>query len=743
MSDNMEYGSAEAEAYDAISLGSDGYRPPDSPAGTTAAPDTTEADKALIKEWTEKIKRAKKHYEKRFERMKQCQMIANEGRDKDWPESNYIVPVLKRHINVAVAALYARNPTATAKRKKKVQFQLWDGNYASLQQAMMAAQPKVDPMSGTQMPGDPNATALLMEVQQAHQDNVLMDRAGKTLEILFDHYLSDPGAGYKQQLKACVRRTKVCSVSWVKLGFQRVLEKNPDITGQIDDVTNQIQHLTLLLDDLSNDKFDENSARMAELKSMLADLQAQQDMIVREGPVLGFPKGNAVIVDTHCSHLKTLSGAQWIAEEFPLQTRDDIKETFGVDVGTNFTACKDENAGDDKESYAKVWQVWNKKTGQVFVICEGYDGWLKAPAAPDVKLTRFWPYFPIVFNEVEDDKEIYANSDVWDGRHMQKEYNTVRQGLREHRVQNRPKYAVIAGKLEEKDLKKLAEAQSGDVIELNALTEGVKISDVLQMIQTVPIDPNLYEVTTIFSDIERVIGSSQADLGAPASTTATQSSIIEQGRSTMNSDNVDDLDDVLTDLAQSMSEVMLLNLDVSTVKKIAGPGAVWPSSPPTRQQMSEDLWLEIKAGSSGRPNRAAELANMERGLPYLIQLPGVNPYPLGRRYGELLDLDVDDIVIEGMPAIVAQNAAAGRDPFSAAPAGASTDPQAQAGANQGPAGASNAPNPVSNEPGPQPGYTAPGESMVAPGVLGTQQSPVPAPRYKAEKIPIGPGAAPA
>lgn len=742
----------EQDSLDAISTAPGGPPAANDPGSVAPAPDADPATKAAVEQWVKRIQGAKKHYDKRFKRMKSCQMIANEGRDKDWSDENYTVPVLKRHINVAVAALYARNPTPSAKRKKKVQFTLWDGNFASLQQAMQAAQPPRDPQTGaplvdpqTGMPaqGDPNAQALLMEVQTVHQNNVMMDRLGKTMEILAEHYMDDQDAGFKQQLKAAVRRTKVCSVAWVKLGFQRTMDDNPDVLAQMTDVTSQLRHLAVLTQDYAEGVFDENTSKMDELRSLMATLESQQQMIVREGPVFAFPRANRVIVDTKCTHLKTLLGAEWVAEEFPPMSREEVKELFRVDIGTNFKSYQSDKktAEDQEQNLAVVYEVWNKKTQQNFVICEGYCDYIRPPAAPDVKLTRFWPFFPLVFNEVEDDDEIYPNSDVWDARHMQREYNTVRQGLREHRMQNKPRYATIKGKLEETDLKNLATSPSGSVIELNALEAGAKVEDVLQAIKTVPIDPNLYEVSSVFSDVERVIGSSQADLGAPSGTTATQSSIIEQGRSTMNSDNVDDLDDMLSQLIRATGEVMLQELDIDTVKKIAGPGAVWPTTPVTRQQIADDLWLEIKAGSSGRPNRAAELANMERGLPYLIQIPGVNPYPLGKRYGELLDLPVDDIVIEGMPSIVAQNSAASRDPFAGGAAGASTHPQAQAGADQGANGAMNAANPATNEPGGQPAYPAGGTGMEARGVIGTRDAPVPAPRYQAQKIQIGPGAA--
>src|SRR3546814_18316249 len=63
-----------------------------------------------------------------------------------------------RHINKTVADLYAKNPTAQAKRRKRLDATLWDGKPESYLQAAEMA-----------MAGDPNAMALLAEVEGIQQ----------------------------------------------------------------------------------------------------------------------------------------------------------------------------------------------------------------------------------------------------------------------------------------------------------------------------------------------------------------------------------------------------------------------------------------------------------------------------------------------------------------------------------------------------------------------------------------------
>jgi hypothetical protein len=132
----------------------------------------------------------------------------------------------------------------------------------------------------------------------------------------------------------------------------------------------------------------------------------------------------------------------------------------------------------------------------------------------------------------------------------------------------------------------------------------------------------------------------------------------------------------------------------------------------TREQINKDLMLEIKAGSSGRPNAAAEAAKLERVTPMLVQLPGINPEPLARKYGAIVDIPIDELYIEGIPSITAMNAAmsktaggpSGTQPGTGDPA---TDPGAQGGE-----GGDNAPAPAQGNEGAQPAYPAP---VAAPG----------------------------
>jgi len=673
------------------------YAAPEGVEGTAVdALEIPESRAKLVAEWQGKITKARKRQEPVFKAMRESQDFAMRGADKKWKESGaYTVPILPRYINQAVSTLYARNPKTVWKRRQRLQYKMWDGRSDSLQSAMQMAQM-----------GDAASMALIQEVLAIRQENLMLDRMGETLKIMWDYYLDEQGANYKQQLKAAVRRVKTCKVAYIKLDYQRMLE--PQLEGKIADVTDKVRNTEMLMEKAAAGELDELSAEAEKLRLNLADLQSDPNLVVREGPVLSFPKSHQIIIDPCCTHLKSLTGAGWIAEEFEYEPCD-IQRIWKVDVGKNYTVYDKDGQPyyediDNGKKCCRVWVVHDKDNLQTFVMCEGYKDFLKEPATPAVWTERFWPVFPIVFNEVDHYDEIFPLSDVEQAMDIQKEYNRSRDALRQHRIAAQPWWVEGAG-MSEDEKAKIGARVPHQVISLATLGTDMKPTDLLQAGPTATIDMNLYEVESHFGDLLRVVGYQEAQMGATSGSTATESSIAQQSQSVSQSDNVDDLDETLKELARAAGQVMLLNVEKATVLEIAGEGAVWPDTPATREAAAKEIMLEAEAGSTGRPNAAAELANMERGMPYIMQLPGINPEPIGKRYLELLNIDLEESFAEGLPSITALNAIVSKMGAGGAGAQPTGDPATDPN-SQGAEGGQNAPQPAANEPGPQPAYGA-------------------------------------
>jgi hypothetical protein len=633
------------------------YQAPQQPQGIKRDPDPNAKDsmKALVKEWQGKIMRAKKHWERPIQGMRD-DMDFYMG--KQWPghrgtqDDRYVANLVQRHVQTRVAALYAKNPKAIAKRRNTLDFTLWEGDASQLESGNVANQQS---LMTTGMP-DPHAMALMADVEQGFEKRRQLDKIGKTMEIIFHHIIETQNI--KTHMKQLVRRTCVTGVGFVKIGYQRVMEMRPEDVEKLTDITEQVKTLDRLEQDLKDNKFDENSAKRAQLELLKKEIMEKEDVIIDEGIVFDFPQSQSIIVDTRCRQLQGFIGAEWVAQEFIL-TCDEIKEVYNVDLGTSFTRQENKYAGSDEKSeadLAKVWEIYSKRDGLKYVIADGYPDFLVEPSCPEIKLKRFWPFFLLAFNEVESDRDIYPASDVRLIKPIQMEYNLARQRLREHRNANRPLYVTPVGMLSEGDVKKLMDRQPNEVIQLMSLQPGQAVNQLLQPVQPIQIDPSLYDTSMFMEDLFRVVGSQEANLGGGTGNTATEVSVAESSRMSSMGSNVDDLDEFLTELARAAGAVMLTMMDPATATKIAGPGAAWPTL--SSQEIANELLLEIEAGSSGRPNKAADIAAFERLAPLLIQIPGIDPTWLAKEAIKRMDdgLDLTEAVRAALPSIVQMNA---------------------------------------------------------------------------------------
>jgi len=639
-------------------------------ADSTEKAEPTERRKKLVSGWLAKIKQAKSFHEKSYKTMRRDMDAALNGfDDKEWSSDQYVANILHRHVQQRTAQLYAKNPKAVATRRTRMEHAVWDGNPDTLAAAFAASQQA----SEMGMPPPPPATMIIQDFQKAQSHNKMLDNVAKTMEYLFDYYMKEQQPGFKTQMKALVRRVITTGVGYVKVGFQRDLDRTPEVSAKISDVQAQLDFLRRVSKQAADGDIQEDDPQIEELMLSMQALMSEEQVTVREGLVFDFPEANSVIVDPMCRQLRGFVGASWIAHELFL-TPDEVTEIYDVDLKNSYRsydmkgvlndsndpyaqrANHDEVNGDASgKGLVQVYEVYDRRTGLQYCIADGHKDFLREPMSPDVKVETFWPIFGLCFNEVEHKDNLYPPSDISLLLPMQHEYNRARQGLREHRRANRPKYAAPAGVLEDADKEKLATHPANAVIELQALAAGQKVSDVIQPIGQIGIDPNLYEVRTIFDDIQLVVGAQEAQFGGLSKATATETSIAESARMSSLGANIDELDNFMSEITRAAGQVMLIELSGEEVKKIVGPGAVWPEM--TREQIMEEVFLEIEAGSTGKPNRAAELANIERIMPFLLQIPGIDPKWLAKELLKRLDdkLDLDSAFAEQIPSIVAMN----------------------------------------------------------------------------------------
>jgi hypothetical protein len=711
-------------------------------------PDPPEQRKQLVSQWADKVKRAKKYWEPVYNRMKADQdFAAGYQWSKEEKDDRYTANLVLRIISQRVAFFYAKNPKFITHRRERIMNTIWDNSQATLvslqqsagQVAQQVATGQIDPMTAQQ--AQQAALPVLQDAARVKAEQEQLNKIGKTLELLFRANIDATPQDFKQMMKLTVRRASTTGVGYVKLGFERVMQKKPEIEQRIVDISNRLSTLERLSADIHDDEVDENGPEVEQLRLLLKDLTAQTQVVVREGLTFDYPVSTAIIPDPKCMNLREFLGADWVCQEYILSP-NDVKEIYNVDVGKSYNAYKgvddgvtvtaragfvvlqdktartDVKEGNDGRSCC-VWEIWNRKDGLVYTMCDGFPDFLREPASPEVYTDRFWPWFPLTLNEVDHETMIFPPSDVKLIRDMQMDYNRGRQGVREHRRAARPKTVVAAGMVDAEDLEKLSNHPDNAIIELNGLQPGQKVDDLLQAFRGPPIDPNLYEVEQTYVDMMRVSGLQDANMGGAGGggPSATQSNIAEASRATAMGANIDDIDDLLTGIARAGAQILLQEVSVDTVKRIVGEGAVWPDM--TRQQIADEIWLQIEAGSTGRPNQAQEIANAERIFPMLMQIPGIKPEWLAKELIKRLDdkLDITTAFQSMLPSIIAMNGMASRQGIGPqAPGGPMDFPGA--GPAQGPVGGSNAPQ------GAPPGAQRPPDQTGRPPPPGQTPGPV-------------------
>src|SRR6185295_15256991 len=315
----------------------------------------------------------------------------------------------------------------------------------------------------------------------------------------------------------------------------------------------------------------------------------------------------------------------------------------------------------------------------------------------------FWPVYCLTFNAVESESSLFPPSDVRLMWSQQQDYNGARQGQREHRQAARPRWVYPNGVFEEEDVNSLKTQVAFDAIGIN-LPDQADIAKILQAVPVPGVDPNLYETGQTFTDIQLVVGSSEAQFGATAQATATESAIAANSTNSDDQAAIDDLDSFLTVIARSSGQILLKEMSEEKVKEVVGPGALWPQL--TLAEISAELYLEVEAGSSGKPNQAVEVQNFKELAPLLMQIPGITPYWLAKEAVKRLDdrIDLTEALSAGMPSIVTQNrmgGTGGPQQQLPPPGGDGTE----APADQGAEGAANGPAPpATTQPGSEPAF---------------------------------------
>lgn len=688
-----------------------GRKPTDNP--LAQEPDT-QSRAALVQEWTTRCTEEREFWKPVFERMREEQEFAagkqwpqNYENRTDQKEA-CILDVVQQMVNRQTASLYAKNPVPEAVLEERLNFKLWDGNQETIDAAkaimaqaepiMAAASQQVQARQQAlaagvppeQLPPEPpappnnvtEAQDILADYNEGMQAKAMLSKVAQTGTILIKQQWRSQSPDMLVSGKQAVSQVIVSRVAYIKAMYRRDMETVATQTANDMEFSDRIATLQQRLEQLKQDETGLDDAKVESAKLLkqsileqIEELKGQQPPPVAgdEGVVHDWLASDALLIDRKCTSLREFVGARWIAHEMFMEVADceakykislrDTGAKYYTDVdGSYQTSQVDSYDESERENLVKkskvcVWEIQDKDTGLCYTICDGVRDFIKEPATNTPEVSRFWNIIPIVFNcqvvtknNPKRDVTIFPRSNIRLAMPMQVDINTAGEGLREHRVANRPYYVYdksgFAGTGGQNDLRKLSATRPAhEAIGLEGLTQGRKINELFQAGPKQEIDPKMYDQAPSSQAMMLATGEQPSDLGAQRpDEKATGQNIAAASRATSVGSNIDDLDFAYSTLAQMDWEMLIQEMSPEVVKELVGRGAVWPDL--ARDDVARSIFFKISAGSTGRPNEQADLNNFNIIAPQLGSLmkdAGKSLEPLikegVRRLGDKLDVD--------------------------------------------------------------------------------------------------------
>lgn len=566
-----------------------------------------------------------------------------------------------------------------------------------------------------------------MAVEQAIQQQVMdlrkryMRRSreikafAETCEIVGVRMWKD--AHLRRRGRPWVRSSLSIGVGILKASWQERTEQSPESTKAINDLRDNLNHARALqaqVDEEGEGFIDkavetvkgvfgaDRESKVADLERQLAAVEQGADRTVARGFVADVVQGEDFQVApgyTIANHAdapwnahrifiraddalaefgeylgdraeKILRGAARYSARKPVMVRDETAAVDSVHARDADAYVKDEGDADcvTGEEFLALWEVWNRTSNTVLTGIEGIERWVKAPWHPPVT-SRFYPFFLITTSEVDGQR--HPQSLTSRSMKLVDEYDRIGSAEARHRRRTVPKTAFNAGMLSEDDAGKLERAGEQEMVGVNPTDPRRPLGEILYPVSYAAIDVALYDRTRIVQEIERIWGVQEALSGAiNTPKTATEADIQQQGFQARTSGRRDVLESALTDLAQYTVEIARRYMTTDEVAQIAGPDAMWPEYGGP-DDMAKLLNVDIRAGSSGKPNVAAErqtwsvmLPLLQQGIVQIGQLRQASPASIADALEQLLRataekagdrLDIDQLIPQadgsGMPGI--------------------------------------------------------------------------------------------
>lgn len=461
-------------------------------------------------------------------------------------------------------------------------------------------------------------------------------------------------ADLKKQGLPLVRSALSIGVGWLKCTWQEPPSTtHPQTDNPLSDLQDNLARLAQTQKELSDGDAVDPEATKADLAQQMQGIVAKVEVMVARGLVIDFVPAENIQVATECGPLTNYLNAPWIDHisyvpladakaQFP-DVADQLKncqlyfprkkptqnEGFGGngnDVGAVANVdAKDadsyttDNAGMDSDKGSVcVHEVWNKDDNIILTLIEGLKGYAKPTYPPDPGTKRFYPFFLYPIGVV--DGERHPVSLITRSYKLLDEYNRARTNWRTARNRAVPKMVFDKEELDPTEAALLAQGTTQEMVGITLTSPEKKLRDILQEVEYAQINEALYDTGPIRAELETNWGIQEAlSSSIQVAKTATEAEIQQTGTNSRTAYMRDGLDDMFTELANYTAQIALQKMTQDDIVRIAGPYSLWPEGLGI-EDLDTLVEVNIKAGSSGKPNTAAKQAVFAAITPQLNQM---------------------------------------------------------------------------------------------------------------------------
>ncbi len=449
----------------------------------------------------------------------------------------------------------------------------------------------------------------------------------ETAEIVVSREAHD--ADLKNVMKAIIRAEQTSSVGILKASYQTNIYEDPIIKNRINDTQDNISRLQMLIKRMDEDDQDSTQEAMdlAQAEQLMSGLEENLEVKEAVGLVYDRLKVDDFAIDPAIDDLYEYVRAEWMGHR-TYMTDDAVMSNYDVcqeDLKTwqHYEASLDDykssDAKNEKANHLCVWEIWHHATNSVWTWAVGGDKWLRDPYRPKTLGKRWYPFF--LKGGTWVDGFGWPLSDVEQLKSLQDEYSDTRKQQKAHRKMNMPYLIADADTVDEKDIGKMVRVAEKEILLISF--NGQDPRRLFSPGATVPYNPAVYDTSAIRAEVGWLSGSQDAARGGIIQAkTATEANIQQASMGSRTGERQDATEDWLTDVFVYSLQILLQNMSSEDAKLIAGPDAFWPDVQKNKEEIYSLVEIEIRAGSTSKPDKALEQQNWKEIMPIFSQMIG-------------------------------------------------------------------------------------------------------------------------